>query len=151
MRLERMDPPGTYCHRQALFDFIGKLGVRRFVEVGVGDGGLARHLLRRGMKGAGLERSRPAIALARQTLSAEISSGGFELVEGDLFDGVRPKSGPADLGLALMVMEHVPDDVGFVRGLMALGTPGRLRVAVGARPTRSLVVRGRDGGPSSPI
>ncbi len=120
-----MDPPGTHCHRQALYDFIDHLGLRSFVEVGVGDGGLAKRLLRRGMVGAGFERSDAAIALARQTLAAEIASGRFELVEDDLFSSARPASPSADLGMALMVMEHVPDDVGFVRGLMALVRPGR--------------------------
>ena len=124
MRLVRMDPPGTHCHRQAIYDFIDKLDVRHFVEVGIGDGGLAKRLLQRGMTGAGLERSRPAVIQARQTLGTELSAGRFELVEGDLLTGARPASGLADLGLALMVMEHVPDDVGFAQGLMALVRPG---------------------------
>lgn len=124
MVLERMDPPGTHCHRAALLDFIRPLGIGRFVEVGVGAGGISKLLLRRGLQGVGVERSKPAIELAQAELGEEIASGRYELIHSDLADldpGPRPK---ADLALALMVMEHVPDDVSFVRAMISHVKPG---------------------------
>jgi SAM-dependent methyltransferase len=119
-----MDPPGTYCHRAALLDFIRPLKLERFVEIGVGDGSVSKLLLQRGLRGIGIERSAPALDLARAALNAEILSGRYELIQGDLFD-IDPEACPkADLSLALMVMEHVSDDVGFLRALMALVRPG---------------------------
>jgi SAM-dependent methyltransferase len=124
MAFERMDPPGTFCHRAALLDFIRPLNIERFVEVGVGAGGISKLLLQRGLRGIGVERSKPAVALARTVLEKEIVSGRYELIHSDFID-LEPSLHPkADLALALMVMEHVADEVGFLRAMMSHLQPG---------------------------
>ncbi|MBV9861825.1 MAG: class I SAM-dependent methyltransferase [Alphaproteobacteria bacterium] len=132
-----MDPPGTHCHRAALLDSIRGLQVASFVEIGVGDGAVAKSLLARGLTGIGIERSAPAIERARATLAPEIAAGRFRLVSGDLRELDMAALPQSDLGLALMVIEHEPDDVGLLRALAALIRPGgHLLVSVPARRDR---------------
>jgi SAM-dependent methyltransferase len=106
---------------------------RRFLEVGCGDGSLSRRLLDRGFTGAGLDASAEALAAARPNLREAIERGAFSLHEGDLQQFRCDEL--FDVALAMMVVEHVEDDVGFVRsmsrfvrpgGMVVLGVPGRM-------------------------
>ncbi len=132
MTFVRIDPPGQWCTHQAVQDAIARCGGRTFLEIGCGAGRLSRLLCERGMTGRGVDVSTAAVEEAREELREFIDRGRFEVGRGDLFtlDG----AGGYDLALSIMVMEHVEDDLGFVRrmagtvrpgGHLILGVPGR--------------------------
>ncbi len=133
MKFVRIDPPGQWCSYQAVDDAIAQCGGRTFFEVGCGAGRLSRRLCERGLSGRGVEISAAAAAAGREYLRDFIASGCYTLSEGDLFH-VDPDGNGYDIGLSLMVMEHVEDDLAFVRrmaefvkpgGHLIIGVPGR--------------------------
>lgn len=137
MRFVRIDPPGTHCHYAALWDFLRDAPARTFLEVGVGSGKLARLLVGRGLRGYGIDASDDAVTLAGSELQREIADGRFMLMGSDLLDTGASTFEPVDLGLSMMVMEHVEDDVGFLRSIMRFIRPGgRLIVSVPGRRDR---------------
>jgi len=137
MKMVRMDPPGSHCHYAAVLDFIDQLPARRFLEAGVGDGGLSQRLLARGMRGIGVDFSAAAIALTRERMNVEIEAGRYALFQHDLVDFNPDLSLEVDLALSMMVMEHVADDVGFIRALSRHVKPGgHLLVSVPGRRDR---------------
>jgi 2-polyprenyl-3-methyl-5-hydroxy-6-metoxy-1,4-benzoquinol methylase len=83
--------------------------------------------------GLGVDFSEEATAIARRAMADYMESGQYRLVEDDIFN-LRPDGRRYSLGLSMMVMEHVADDVGFVRriadflepgGHVIVGVPGR--------------------------
>ena len=133
MKFARIDPPGQWCSYQAVYDAILRCGGRTFFEVGCGAGRLSRALCERGLTGRGVEVSRAAVEEGREHLRDFIEAGRFAICEGDVFD-IAPDRGDYDLGLSLMVMEHVEDDLAFVKrlsefvkpgGHLIIGVPGR--------------------------
>jgi len=85
------------------------------------------------MIGRGVDVSAAAVSEAREHLRDFITAGRFELGQADVF-AIEPDGDHYDLGLSLMVMEHVEDDLGFVRriaefvrpgGHLIIGVPGR--------------------------
>ncbi|MEU9605689.1 class I SAM-dependent methyltransferase [Streptomyces sp. NPDC048057] len=86
------------------------------VEVASNDGYLLKHLVDRGVRCLGIEPSVNVGAAAREagvpTLTAFLDSATGA--------GVRAEHGPADLVVANNVYAHIPDVVGFTRGLRAL-------------------------------
>jgi 2-polyprenyl-3-methyl-5-hydroxy-6-metoxy-1,4-benzoquinol methylase len=132
--LIRIDPPGTHCHYAALWDFLRHTEARTFLEVGVGSGRLAALLLDRGFRGYGIDASQEAIAIAQSELRREIADGRIRLWCGDIFETRPTAFEPVDLALSMMVMEHVEDDVGFVRAITRFIKPGgQLIISVPAR------------------
>jgi SAM-dependent methyltransferase len=70
---------------------------------------------------------------ATEKLKPYLLNGQYELQKGDITTE-PPLSNPVDLGLSMMVMEHVENDVGFVQkikqnikpgGQVIIGVPGR--------------------------
>lgn len=93
------------------------LGAESFVvEAASNDGYLLQHVVRRGVRCLGIEPSRNVGAAARDrgvpTHTAFLSP--------DSAAAVRAEHGPADLVVANNVYAHVPDLVGFTRGLREL-------------------------------
>jgi SAM-dependent methyltransferase len=124
MPLVRLDPPGTHCHYAALWDFLRGVDARSFLEVGVGSGNLARALVRRGLSGHGFDPSGAAVGLARAQLHQEIAGRRFTLTQADIFDVDAASFEPVDLAISMMVMEHIHDDVGFLRAITRFVKPG---------------------------
>lgn len=136
MRMVRIDPPGTWCQNHALLELVAMTGARTFCEVGCGSGMVARELCDRGLGGVGIDFSEAAIAIARDTLASHLEAGHFELRAGD-FLAMDDLEGRFDLALAIMVMEHVEDDVEFARRLAGLVRPGgHVIIGVPARQDR---------------
>jgi SAM-dependent methyltransferase len=115
MKMIKIDPPGSFCQYEAVFELIRKVRVESFIEIGCGAGDLSLKLCERGMRGVGLDFSDLAIEQA-------------DLMETD------PGERAHDLGISMMVMEHVENDVGFIKkiasvvkpgGYIILGVPGR--------------------------
>lgn len=94
-----------------------KLGSESFVvEVASNDGYLLQHLVQRGVRCLGIEPSRNVGAAARE---AGVPTMTTFLDEATGLT-VRGEHGPADLVVANNVYAHVPDIVGFTKGLRAL-------------------------------
>ncbi len=132
----KIDPPGTWCQNSAIFDMLKRFPPpgKRFLEVGCGAGDLSRHFLAKGYTGIGLDLSEEAVRQARANLADFITAGRYQVIQGspDTWDD---GDSPFDLAASIMVMEHVADDIGFVRsilrhvrpgGLVLLGVPGRM-------------------------
>jgi 2-polyprenyl-3-methyl-5-hydroxy-6-metoxy-1,4-benzoquinol methylase len=124
MKFVRLDPPGTLCHHEAVFDLLQKDLPGRFIDVGCGQGSIAGKLIARGWRGIGVDFSPDSIEAARRELSAEIASDRMKIVQGDVLRMTGETLGESDLSMAMMVIEHVEDDVGFVRHLGSLVRPG---------------------------
>jgi SAM-dependent methyltransferase len=135
----RLDPPGTLCHHAAIFDMLKGIDVHSFVEVGCGTGKLASLFCQRGLTGVGIDISANALQQAEPVLKDYLARGQFRLHNGDIMERNSFASYAAqfDLALSLMVMEHVVDDVGFLRNLTGLVKEGgSLIVAVPGRRDR---------------
>jgi SAM-dependent methyltransferase len=123
MKLVKIDPPGTWCHNQAVGEMIRKSGARTFIEVGCGAGDLSKQLCQRGMSGIGLDFSEAAIQQARQNLKEYIANGQYRLITGDIFE-FESSQEKVDLGVSMMVMEHVEDDTDFLQKISRCIKPG---------------------------
>jgi SAM-dependent methyltransferase len=133
MKFVKIDPPGTFCFYQAVFDMIDRLDARTFVEVGCGAGGLSYKLVERGLTGVGYDFSHDAVTLASETLQPFIATKRYQLIQGDIWDITRSEK-QVDLGLSMMVMEHVHDEVAFMQKIASLVRPGgHVMVAVPGR------------------
>jgi SAM-dependent methyltransferase len=133
VRLIRLQPPGAICQIQAVCDRLGRHWHGTLLEAGCGAGALLAALCGRGFTGIGIDPSPDAIALAEQTLEPYLRSGRCRLLRTTL-EELDPALGPVDVGLSMMTVEHLEDDVGFVRRLAAhvraggqvlIGVPGR--------------------------
>lgn len=123
MRWIHLDPPGTICLRAALMQLLQGVGGSRFIEVGVGRGDTSLWLLREGYRGVGIDFSREAIQQATERLAQFLVRGDYRLIQGD-FLIEPPPDDRFDFALALFVMEHLEDDEGFLRRLLATIRPG---------------------------
>jgi SAM-dependent methyltransferase len=79
----------------------------RFVDVGVGDGGLSRVLLELGWTGTGHDLNPRALARARALNADAVTAGRYTLRQGDWLDA--PLGPAADLVMSAMVLEHLDE------------------------------------------
>jgi 2-polyprenyl-3-methyl-5-hydroxy-6-metoxy-1,4-benzoquinol methylase len=133
MKLVKIDPPGSWCQYEAVMEMMGHAGGKTFLEIGCGPGSLSSRLCEKGWRGVGIDFSTTAIAEAETNLGAYIQSGRYRLMRGDIFD-IDLGNEKFDVGLSMMVMEHVANHVAFVRrivdfikpgGHVIVGVPGR--------------------------
>ena len=133
MKLVKIDPPGSWCQYEAVLEMISHAGGKTFLEVGCGPGSLSSRLCANGWQGVGIDFSPTAIAEAKINLDEYIQDGRYRLIHGDIFD-VDLGEEKFDVGLSMMVMEHVTNHVGFVKrivdfikpgGHVIVGVPGR--------------------------
>lgn len=128
-----LDPPGSICQNAAIRELLNLRRPRRFMEVGVGSGGVARMLCKAGWQGCGVDSSAAAFARASQLLQPYINAGTFHLHHADVIDLV-PHGDGADVVISMMVMEHQEDEPAFLRQLQRLAKPGgTLLIGVPAR------------------
>jgi SAM-dependent methyltransferase len=123
MRLVKLDPPGTWCLNEALFEMLRPIGPTEFLEVGCGAADLSSRLLDRGYTGVGLDFSADALTQASERLRRHIDAGRYRLVHAELL--ARPQLDRTfDLAMALFVIEHVERDVEFLEILRSYVRPG---------------------------
>lgn len=129
----KIEPPGTWCQYDAIMRTIRRHGGESFVEVGCGAGELSRRLCEKGMQGIGIDFSEEAFHQTRENLQRYIVADRYQLIAGNIFD-IGSLSLAVDWGISIMVMEHVEDDLGFIRkiqsfvkpnGHVMIGVPGR--------------------------
>ena len=111
MKLVKIDPPGSWCQYEAVLEMIDHVGGKTFLEVGCGPGSLSSRLCANGWQGVGIDFSPTAIAEAKINLDEYIQDGRYRLIHGDIFD-VDLGEEKFDVGLSMMVMEHVTNHVG---------------------------------------
>lgn len=136
MKLVKIDPPGSWCHWEAVMEMIRPTGGKTFLEVGCGPGVLSLRLCKKGWQGLGIDFSAQAIEQAKTNLGEYIQDGRFRLIASDIFD-LDLGGEKFDVGLSMMVMEHVEDDIGFLRKISEFIKPGgHVIVAVPGRRDR---------------
>lgn len=104
----------------------------RVLDVGCGDGTLARRLAPRAASVVGIDPHGPSIASARQ-LSAGVDN--VEFIEASLFDDVLER-GSFDFVTAVASLHHMDHEAGLVR-MADLLRPGGVLAVVGIARTRS--------------
>ena len=135
MNLVKIDPPGSWCHYDAAMAMTRSTGGRSFLEVGCGPGGLSLRLCEKGWHGVGIDFSKPAIDQARETLRKYIENGQYRLMLSDIFEFDLGEQ--FDVGISMMVMEHVQDHHGFLKRIAHFVKPGgHVIVAVPGRRDR---------------
>ncbi|WP_440068055.1 class I SAM-dependent methyltransferase [Streptosporangium sp. OZ121] len=93
------------------------LGAGSFVvEVASNDGYLLRHVVERGIRCLGIEPSENVGRAAREAGVTTLTA----FLDPETGASVRAEHGPADLVVANNVYAHIPDVIGFTRGLRAL-------------------------------
>lgn len=138
MKLIKIDPPGSWCHYEAVMEMIRRIRGRgrTFMEVGCGAGDLSLRLCREGWKGIGVDSSSQSIERATETLAEYLATGKYRLIQRDIF-ALEDLGEKVDVGLSMMVMEHVEDHVGFLRKIASRVKPGgHLIIAVPGRRDR---------------
>jgi SAM-dependent methyltransferase len=123
MKFVKIDPPGTFCTQEALRDALKDRRGQTFLDVGCGGGDLSKLLCDAGLTGIGVDFSERALAIANETLSGYIDSGKYKLQLGDVHD-LPADFTKVDIAISYMVMEHVEDDVGFIRKIAQYVKPG---------------------------
>lgn len=123
----KLDPPGSFCQYEALRDLLKGREIDSFVDVGCGGGDVSKLLCSLGLRGIGIDFSPAAIEAANRKLSGEIGRGQYQLVQSDVTSD-RLSLTKSDLGVSIMVMEHIADDSGYVRTVSQLVRPGGLVV-----------------------
>jgi ubiquinone/menaquinone biosynthesis C-methylase UbiE len=133
MKFVKIDPPGTFCTREALRDALKALGGRTFLDVGCGGGDFSKLLCDAGLTGVGVDFSERAIKIAEIALATEIAAGNYHLHHGDVHD-LPLDFAKVDLAISYMVMEHVEDDTAFLQTIARFVKPGgNLIIAVPGR------------------
>lgn len=126
----RLDPPGTFCQIAAVWDLLDR-DAKTFADVGCGAGSTSLELCRRGLSGLGIDPSPEAVSITRNVLAPYVAAGRYRVIHGAAGEVAAP---PVDAAVSMMVAEHMPDDIAFVRSVVALvrsggqviiGVPGR--------------------------
>ncbi|MBX9722827.1 MAG: class I SAM-dependent methyltransferase, partial [Candidatus Obscuribacterales bacterium] len=102
MKLVKIDPPGTWCHNEAVAEMITKSGAKTFIEVGCGAGDLSKRMCQSGLTGIGLDFSPEAIKQAKENLAEFIENGQYRLIQGDILE-FEAENLKVDLGISMMV------------------------------------------------
>jgi len=136
MNLVKIDPPGSWCHYDAAMAMIRATSGKSFLEVGCGPGVLSLRLCERGWYGLGIDFSEPAIEQAGRNLREYIEKGQYRLRLSDIF-ALDLSGEKFDVGISMMVMEHVEDHHSFLKRIASFIKPGgHVIVAVPGRRDR---------------
>jgi len=136
MKFVKIDPPGTFCTQEALRDALRMYGGRTFLDVGCGGGDLSKLMCDAGLTGIGVDFSERALEIAGTTLEPYIQKGQYRLQPGDVHD-LPADFAKVDIAISYMVMEHVEDDLGFIRKIAQYVKPGgTIIIAVPGRRDR---------------
>ncbi len=123
MKYVKIDPPGTWCFNRSFFEMLKETSGRRFLEVGCGDGGISAKLLAKGYTGTGIDFSEEAIARSSLYNRKYVGEGKYKLITGNIMD--KPSiDNNFDFILGFTIMEHIKNDVEFLKILKSYLRPG---------------------------
>ncbi|MDB5097069.1 MAG: conserved hypothetical methyltransferase [Cyanobacteria bacterium RYN_339] len=100
-------PPGTILQHLYLAERLRTRPPGRFVEIGVGEGHLARRLLSLGWQGDGYDLSAESLARAGANLADEVATGKLRLHHANWLTATEAQ--PVDLVISCMVLEHLDE------------------------------------------
>ena len=108
---------GSNWHRAllhpALLRVLGPLTGRQVLDVGCGNGSLARQLARLGAQVTGVDASAPIIVRAQQREAREKLGIAYHVADGARMEPLG--DGQFDLVVSCMALQDIPDAVGTVR------------------------------------
>lgn len=107
--MEWYPTPSYLVKRQAILDALATVPYRSVLEVGCGMGDLLSVLASRGFSGLGIDVAKEAVAAARQ----QVDNQAIAVEQLDITE-VKQRY---EVVIASEVMEHCPDDLGFLREL----------------------------------
>ena len=129
-----LSPPGTYCLNQAFLEMISPLSqIETFIEIGPGEGNVSKLLCSLGLKGIGIDFSQHATKRLAIKMQKEIEEEKYRIIYGDFSSQEFPFN--VDLVFCIMVLEHVDDDLAFLKkmkklvrkgGKIIIGVPARM-------------------------
>jgi len=123
MKWIKLDSPGTWYFREALYDMLKTVPGEGFLDVGCGTGGTSRELLKRGYWGVGIDYSEEAIQKACETCR-EYNDNNYFLINADITSLPTDKAMEFSIVLALFILEHQPDDLDFLNIIKQYIEPG---------------------------
>ncbi|MBN2560296.1 MAG: methyltransferase domain-containing protein [Phycisphaerae bacterium] len=132
MRYISLDTPNTSCMHRAFLEMLEGRSIGTFIEVGPGCGHLSQLLCSREAVGVGIDFSPVAISGLKGNLAEEIARGRYSVIEADFMKTDLHLQ--VDLVFSMLVMEHVADDMMFLRrmkmatrqsGIVLTAVPGR--------------------------
>src|SRR6266513_2550756 len=100
-------PPGTLLQQMYFKERLRALSRGRFVEVGVGRGGVSKTLLDLGWSGRAYDVKAESLAVAAEVNRAAVSQGRYAVEHRDWLDAADAES--VDLVVSCMVLEHLSD------------------------------------------
>lgn len=128
----QIDPPGTILSKVIFSEIISAKKIDTFIEVGCGDAKYSEIVCKMGKAGYGIDFSKEAIKEASERMEFFISNQQYHLYYLDVMKE-SPKI-KADLVFSLFVMEHIQEDIAFLKTLKTLLKPsGTLMIMVPAR------------------
>jgi SAM-dependent methyltransferase len=95
---------------------------RTFLDAGCGAGGVSKLLCGLGLSGSGIDFAPAAVSATARLMAREVQAGRYAVECGDILNGQPARA--VDLVVSCMVMEHVADDLAFVRELKRQAAPG---------------------------
>ena len=122
MKWTKLDSPGQWYFREALYDMLKTVPGEGFLDVGCGSGGTSLELLKRGYWGLGLDYSQEAVRRAVIACRSYIDKHQYMVIPEEASYWVRRKV-QVPIILALFILEHQPDDLSFLETLKTVTKP----------------------------
>ncbi len=129
-----LDPPGTHCLNHAFLEMISPVNqIKTFVEIGPGEGKVSKLLCSLGLHGIGIDFSQQTNKRLILRMRNEIENEQYRIIHGDFTS--QEFSFNADLAFCVMVLEHIEDDLAFLKkmkklvregGKVIIGVPARM-------------------------
>lgn len=129
----KIAPPGNWCLNEAALEMIKQFNGKSFIEIGCGAGNLSLFLCKNGYKGYGVDFSSEAINQASVNLKDYTQTGQYHLIHSDFLQ-VGDMEQKVDFAVSMMVIEHIEDEVSFLRKMVSFVKPcGHIMVGVPGR------------------
>lgn len=116
----------------ALLRVLGPLAAQRVLDVGCGNGSLARQLARQGAQVTGVDASAPIVVRAQQREAHEKLGIDYHIADGARMEQLG--DGRFDLAVSCMALQDIPDAAGTIREVVRVLRPMGRFVALFSHP-----------------